>query len=126
MDPKLERLFQEKVIRHLGNRIASNIQYTEGIESTMDQDSEATWLWPGLSFLKQIFSHLGNCIAGTSRYTKGVESTENKDSEAAWFRLGVKEDGGIEIFGPKEVLGYLGPVRGWKTPGLHLASGYLK
>ncbi|KAI0902946.1 caspase domain-containing protein [Ustulina deusta] len=66
---------------------------------------------------KQVFSHLGNCITGNIRYTKGIESTDNEDSKATWFRLGVKEDGGIEIFGPKQVLGYQGPMRGWKTSG---------
>ncbi|KAJ3573298.1 hypothetical protein NPX13_g4755 [Xylaria arbuscula] len=115
--PKLERSFREKVISHLGERIASNIQYTEGAESTTNQDPETTWLWLGLPFLKQIFSHFGNWIASNIRYTKGVESAENEDAEAAWFRLGVKEDGGIDIFGPKQVLGYQGPVRGWKTSG---------
>jgi len=111
IDPKLGRSFQEKVIGHLRNRIAGNIQYADGTESTINQDSDATWLWLGFSFLKHVFSRLGNWITGNFRYANGVELTENEDS----FRLGVKEDGGIEIFGPKQVLGYQGPVRGWKT-----------
>jgi len=69
------------------------------------------------SFREMVISHLRNRITGNIQYTKGTESTENKYSKAAWFRLGVKEDGGIEIFGPKQVLGYQGPVRGWKTSG---------
>ncbi|KAJ2998343.1 hypothetical protein NUW58_g358 [Xylaria curta] len=111
VDPKLGSDFQNGLSRHLSDRIAGDIQY----ESPQNEHSELAWLWIGLLFLKQIVCRFWYWITGGTQ--PEVKSTKNGEAEATWFRLSVKEDRGIEIFGPQQLLGNQGPVCGWEARG---------
>jgi hypothetical protein len=117
IDSDLGDSFQRKLLRHVKARIAGdiNIKHTEQFKITKTKRSKKTWL--KFSFLKNITRSSKNRITSDARYTGEVTSTKNDDSQATWFRLGVKEGGGIDIFGPKHILGGQGPVRGWKNRG---------
>ncbi|KAI0977554.1 caspase domain-containing protein [Xylaria arbuscula] len=69
------------------------------------------------SFQQKLIGHLNDRIIGDIQYTKGTEMTKDETSQVEWFRLGMKEDGGIDIFGPEQILGGRGPVRGLKARG---------
>ncbi|KAK8115637.1 hypothetical protein PG984_012139 [Apiospora sp. TS-2023a] len=56
-------------------------------------------------------------IAGDIRYPDKSNLTSNDSLKEIWFRLVKNEDNGIDIFGPEQLLGSQGPVRGWKYRG---------
>ncbi|KAI0538674.1 caspase domain-containing protein [Xylaria digitata] len=64
---------------------------------------------------------IGHRITGSIQCTEVIESTRedriSDDPKVTRFQLRLKENGDIEIFGSKQLLGGQGPVCGWKTRG---------
>ncbi|KAI1157270.1 caspase domain-containing protein [Nemania serpens] len=117
VDPKIRDSFQQKLLDGLESRICGEIKCVKEGEMTKNETPNVTWPWFRLACLKTIIRLFGTWIPGNGRSTEAASSTKNEDSKAMWFRLGVKEGGGVDIFGPEKILGDRGPVRGWKTEG---------
>ncbi|KAI8628836.1 caspase domain-containing protein [Xylariaceae sp. FL1651] len=117
MDPNLDDSFRQKLLDGLKSRIFGDIQYVPGNQITKNKTPNVTWPWLRLACLKTIIRYFGYWIPGNTRGPEAAESTKNEDSKAMWFRLGAKEDGGVDIFGPEHILGDQQPIRGWKTEG---------
>ncbi|KAI1159288.1 hypothetical protein F5B18DRAFT_655799 [Nemania serpens] len=115
VDPDLGDSFRQKLLDGLESRICGEIHYVKEGKMTKNETPNVTWPWFWFACLKTIIRYFGTWIPSNGRSIKTAESTENKDSKAMWFRLGVKEGGGVEIFGPEHILGDQRPVRGWKN-----------
>ncbi|KAK8016100.1 hypothetical protein PG993_014289 [Apiospora rasikravindrae] len=71
----------------------------------------------GQVFRAMLKSDLEKRIAGDIQCPVTLNLTNKGNPKAIWFRLGKKEDGGIDIFGPESLSGDQGPVRGWMPEG---------
>ncbi|KAK8031898.1 hypothetical protein PG990_001632 [Apiospora arundinis] len=71
----------------------------------------------GQQFRKELIGGLGKRIAGDIQYPGESGLAENRGHKAIWFQVGSNENGSIDIFGPEQLVGGPGPVRGWKTRG---------
>ncbi|KAK8855361.1 caspase domain-containing protein [Apiospora arundinis] len=71
----------------------------------------------GQVFRTMLKSDLEKRIAGDIQCPVTLSLTNKDNPKAIWFRLGKKEDGGIDIFGPALLSGEQGPVRGWTLKG---------
>ncbi|KAK8115632.1 Metacaspase-8 [Apiospora sp. TS-2023a] len=71
----------------------------------------------GHEFRETLGCDLGKRIAGNIHFPERSQLTESRDSQDIWFRLGINRNGGIDIFGPEQLVGDRGPVRGWTAKG---------